>query len=45
MLSDLVESEKKVDTVAQRLHRIAGRAHVLEVEAYGNTKPRKTLLP
>lgn len=45
MISDLVLVESKVSVAAQRLHKIAGRAHVLEMEAYGDTKPRHTLLP
>jgi hypothetical protein len=45
MLSDLHCAEEEVDTLAKRLHTIAGRAHVLEMEAYGETKPRRTLLP
>lgn len=45
MVSDLTSAEKCVDDVAHKLHRIAGRAHVLEMEAYGETRPRKTLLP
>jgi hypothetical protein len=45
MIEDLQCTEDCVDTVAHRLHLVAGRAHVLEMEAYGETKPRKTLLP
>lgn len=45
MLKDLLHTEQHVHVVAERLHLIAGRGHVLEMEAYGETRPRKTLLP
>ena len=45
MMCDLLDTEQRVDAAAQRLHKVAGRTHVLEMEAYGDTKPRKTLLP
>ena len=44
-MSDLHCAEEDVETLAKRLHVIAGRAHVLEMEAYGETRPRQTLLP
>lgn len=45
MMSDLVHAENSVMSISERLHRIAGRTHVLEMEAYGEIQPRKTLPP
>jgi hypothetical protein len=45
MVGDLHQAECEVDHLAQRLHKIAGRMHVLEFEAYGETKPRRTMPP
>ena len=45
MIGDLVQLESNVQQTSEKIHRIAGRAHVLEMEAYGETKPRKTLPP
>jgi hypothetical protein len=45
MVDDLIGAEERVLVTAERLHRIAGRTHVLEMEAYGDTKPRHTNLP
>lgn len=45
MIEDLMSAEEQVMCTAQKLHKIAGRAHVLEMEAYGDTRPRRTLPP
>ena len=45
MVGDLDQVECDVNHIASKLHVIAGRMHVLEMEAYGETRPRSTLPP
>jgi hypothetical protein len=45
LASDLQCAENSVTVISKKLHLIAGRAHVLEMEAYGETRPRQTMPP
>jgi len=45
MIGDLYATQQDVDAISHRVHKLAGRMHVLEMEAYGETRPRHTLRP
>lgn len=43
--TDLSRIRDEVVEKAEKIHLIAGHTHVIEMEAYGETRPRHTSMP